>query len=357
MNFSPNGSAQSPTIGVLLANTGTPESPTPAAVRRYLAEFLSDPRVVALPRWLWLPILHGVILRFYPRPSARLYSRIWSDTGFPLLQILLAQASALRRALGERLGDRVRVAAAMRYGKPSMAAALRELRDQGVGRFLVFPLFPQYSETTSASVFDAAFDEFDRWGGAYPVRTIQEYHTHPAYIQALVNSLREHWQQHGQPERLLLSFHGIPERYSRKGDPYADQCHETASQVAGDLGLEAGMWQTCFQSRFGPGAWLQPYSDDVLRKWGRAGVKRVDVLAPGFSADCLESLYEIDVELRKVFVGAGGEEFHYIPALNARQDHIQALAEIIIEGLGDWVDPLGEAIPTASLHITAPPRA
>ena len=171
------------------------------------------------------------------------------------------------------------------------------------------------------------------------MRTVQGYHDHPAYIQALVSSIRDHWKQHGQPDRLLLSFHGIPQRYSRRGDPYADQCHETASQVAAALGLESGMWQAGFQSRFGPGAWLQPYSDEVLREWGRIGVGRVDVIAPGFSADCLETLYEIDVELRETFVGAGGGEFHYIPALNTRQDHIQALAEIIIAGLGNWIGP------------------
>jgi len=319
----------SPLTGLLIANTGTPAAPTPRAVRSYLKEFLSDPRVVRSPRWIWLPVLHGIILNVRPARSARLYARIWTEAGSPLLSSVQSLSEAIVESLASRFENPPKVAIGMRYGEPSIAAGLSDLRKQGVDRFVLLPLFPQYSGPTSESIFEAAFTEFKRWGQAYVVETIRHYHDHPAYIQALANSIREHWSQHGKSKRLLFSYHGIPLSYSNNGDPYAEQCSQTSSLLASSLGLERSEWQTAFQSRFGPQAWLRPYTDEIIHQWAREGVKRVDVICPGFAADCLETLYEINLEMRAVFESAGGQEFHYIPALNSRPDHIHALVEII----------------------------
>jgi len=328
----PRGSA----TGVLLTNLGTPDTPTPAAVRRYLAEFLSDRRVVDMPRWLWWPLLHGVILRVRPRKVARAYRSVWTEQGSPLLAISRRQASLLGETLARRLPGRVEVAAAMRYGRPSIEDGLNALRDRDVQRLLVLPLYPQYSATTTASTFDAVFDVLRRWRRVPELRLIRHYHAHPAYIEALAASVREHWQAHGRAERLLMSFHGLPRRYQEAGDPYFCECRETARQLAGTLGLEDTQWQMSFQSRFGREEWLRPYTDHTLRDWAAQGVHSVQVLCPGFSADCLETLEEIAMQNRDLFLAAGGQSFEYIAALNDRPDHIDMLAALVRQHMEGW---------------------
>jgi ferrochelatase len=335
MTFLPGKHKSSTVTGLLIANTGSPAAPTPSAVRSYLKEFLSDQRVVRLPRWIWMPILYGIILNVRPKRSARLYAGIWTEEGSPLLRTVQALSEAISRALAAHFENPPKVAIGMRYGDPSIAAGLRRLRQQGAKRFLILPLFPQHSGPTSESIFEAVDAEFKRWGQLYPVDTIRHYHDHPAYIHALSNSIREHWSQHRKPERLLFSYHGIPLSYSRAGDPYGAQCSQTSTLLASSLGLDRITWQTAFQSRFGPQAWLQPYTEDVLRQWASEGVKRADVICPGFAADCLETLNEINLEMRAVFESLGGQEFHYIPALNDRPDHIRALVEIVNAYLED----------------------
>ena len=263
------------TIGVLLTNTGTPEAPTPRALRRFLAQFLADQRVIAAPRWLWLPILHAVILNIRPRRSARLYQHIWTPQGSPLLITSQHQVESLRRTLQVLTKQDLIVAAGMRYGTPSITEGLRKLRDQGATQVLVFPLFPQYSATTTASALDAVFAELKTWRRIPALRTITHYYDHPAYIQALAESIRLNWEDQGASERLLFSFHGIPESYAQRGDPYPQQCHTTARLVAAQLGLKEGSWQVAFQSRFGPQTWLGPYTDETLATWGQAGVGSV----------------------------------------------------------------------------------
>jgi ferrochelatase len=329
-------------IAVLLANVGTPAAPTRAALRRYLAEFLADRRVVELPRWWWLPLLHGVLLNTRPARSARLYQRIWTAQGSPLLLTAQKQAEALRTLLQAQTGLELPVAVGMRYGQPSIAGALRELRGRGARRLLVLPLFPQYCAATTGTTLDAVFAELQTWRWLPELRTITDYYAHPGYRHALSASVRSAWQAHGRPERLLFSFHGIPERYARAGDPYPEQCRATAAWVADQLGLAAGEWQLAFQSRLGPVRWLAPYTDRVLAEWGQAGVAHAHVICPGFSADCLETLDEIRHEGRRVFQEAGGGEFHYLPALNDNPDHMAALAGLALEHLAGWL-PAGPA--------------
>lgn len=317
-----------PLSGVLLANLGTPDAPTEGALRRYLEEFLSDPRVVTLPRWLWWPILHGVVLRVRPKKSAAAYARIWTASGSPLLVHSRAIAAALASELELRLGRTVPLALGMRYGSPSLAEALVELTAAGAQRIVVLPLYPQYAEATVGSTVAAL-----RRLVADPLECIQGYHDVPSYIAALAESVREHWERHGRGERLLISFHGIPRRAAERGDPYAQQCHDTARLLAEALELREGEWQTCFQSRFGPAAWLQPYTEETLRTLAADGVRTVDAICPGFAADCLETLEEIALRYAALFRQAGGEALRYVPALNARAAHIHALAEILLPRL------------------------
>lgn len=322
--------------GVLLANMGSPDAPTPAALRRYLAEFLADRRVVELPRLLWWPVLHGIILNVRPRRSARLYARVWTPEGAPLLAIGRRQAAALAAALARRLDPPPHVALGMRYGTPSIRAALRELRDRDCTRVLVLPLYPQYFSGTTGSTFDAVAAALVRWRRVPALRFIGDYHDDDAYVSALARSVRELWDRDGEPERLLLSFHGIPKRYARAGDPYAEQCQRTANLLAGVLGLPYERWLVSFQSRFGREKWLEPYTDRTLQSWAAGGVRRVDVVCPGFAADCLETLEEIDMLNRRLFLAAGGERFRYIPALNDRPDHVEALADLVVRHLQGW---------------------
>ena len=320
------------TTGLLLVNLGTPDSPATTDVRRYLAEFLSDPRVVEAPRWLWWPVLHGVILNTRPRRSAGAYRRIWTDQGSPLLLHTRRQARALQEALGEG----VYVVPAMRYGNPSIASGLQQLREAGCRRILVLPLYPQYSATTTASTFDAVVEELKTWRHIPALRLVDQYHDHPGYISALVASVRDYQAEKGEPDLLLFSFHGIPQRYADRGDPYPQQCQRTAQLLAEALELAPDRWRLSYQSRMGREPWLQPYTSATLEKFAGQGVRHVQVLCPGFSADCLETLEEIAMENRDLYLAAGGERYQYIPCLNDRPDHIRALADIARNNLGGW---------------------
>jgi ferrochelatase len=314
--------------GVLLVNLGTPDAPSAAAIRPYLREFLSDRRVVDLPRALWWPILHGIILPLRPRKLAPLYARIWRDDGSPLLAITRELAAALAGALAP-----VPVVAAMRYGRPSVAAGLAGLRAAGVTRVIALPLYPQYSATTTASAFDALDAALAATAAPPRAERIADYHDDAGYVAALADSVREHWAAHGRGERLLMSFHGIPLRYVERGDPYAAQCAETARRLAAALELREGEWQVAYQSRVGKAAWLGPYTDVVIPDLARRGTRRLDVICPGFSADCLETLDEVAIRYRDAFVAAGGEALRYVPALNARPAHVAALARLVRDRL------------------------
>jgi ferrochelatase len=315
-------------IGVLLVNLGTPDAPTSAAVRRYLAQFLSDPRVVEIPPLLWWPILYGVVLTVRPRRSAAAYREIWTDAGSPLLVNTAALARALQTELADG-GAPVTVAYGMRYGNPPVADALRSLRNAGASRLLVLPLYPQYAAATTGSAFDAVTAELRRWRRVPEACFIGDYHDCDGYVSALAASVREHWSAAGRTEKLLLSFHGLPARCSRLGDPYERQCRTTARLLAAALGLEGSEgWSLSFQSRVGREPWLEPYTDVLLAQWARDGVRRVQVLCPGFAVDCLETLEEIALRNRRDFIAAGGEELEYIPALNARPDHVAFLAAL-----------------------------
>ncbi len=324
-----------PRTAVLLANLGTPDEPTPAALRRYLAEFLGDPRVVEIPRLVWWPILHGVILRTRPAKSAAKYASIWTPEGSPLAVWTSRQAALLQGYLGER-GHRVLVRPAMRYGNPSIASVMDALRAEGVTRVLVLPLYPQYAGATTASVADAVF----QWGqGARrlpELRFVNEYHDDAGYVEALARQVLDHWQREGRGERLLLSFHGMPERTLHLGDPYHCQCLKTARLLGERLALPREKLLVTFQSRFGKAKWLEPYTEPTLLRLAGEGVKSVDVMCPGFATDCLETLEEIDQEAREAFLGAGGERFGYIACLNDRPDWIRALAGVAERHMAGW---------------------
>ncbi len=322
--------------GILLSNLGTPDAPTPDAVRRYLAEFLSDPRVIELAKPLWWLILHGIILRTRPRRSAQAYSKVWTDDGSPLLAITKKQTELVTETLQNQIGDPVIVELAMRYGSPSIPLALERLRKLNVQRLLVLPLYPQYSATTTASTIDTITSALRTWRHVPELRTINQYHDFPAYINALVESIRVHWAEHGKPDKLLFSFHGLPKKYMLAGDPYSDQCQKTADLVVEQLELEAEQWAVSFQSRLGWQEWLQPYTDKLLIEWGKAGVGHVQIICPGFSADCLETLEEIKIQNNEFFLNAGGNNFSYIPALNYEPVHITALTELITKHCHGW---------------------
>lgn len=320
---------------VLLVNLGTPDAPTPAALRRYLAEFLSDPRVVEIPRLLWWPILHGLILRTRPAQSAAKYASIWLPEGSPLAVWTAKQAALLAGYLGER-GHQVDVLPAMRYGQPSVASALDRLRADGVTRVLVLPLYPQYASATTGSVSDAVL-QWARDARRLPeLRFVGEYHDDAGYIGALAERVRAHWRANGRGERLVLSFHGVPQRTLLLGDPYHCQCHKTARLLGERLGLAKDEMLVTFQSRFGKAKWLEPYTEPTLKQLAAQGIKRVDVMCPGFTADCLETLEEIDQEAREAFLHAGGERFEYIACLNDQPDWIRALTAIAERHLQGW---------------------
>ncbi len=305
-------------------------------MRRYLKEFLWDPRVVEIARPLWWLVLNVIILNTRPGRSAKAYQKVWTKEGSPLLHYSALQRSALADALATKFGNDITVGLGMRYGKPSIRSALEELLDAGVRRLLVLPLYPQYSATTTASIFDAVSEALRDWRWLPDFRFVNHYHDDPAYIQALANSVRQHRAQHGDAERLLLSFHGIPEEYFHKGDPYYCECQKTARLLAEELELKESQWQISFQSRLGPKKWLQPYTDHTLAALANNGVKSVQVFCPGFSADCLETLEEVAMENHDVFKEAGGERYEYIPCLNDSPAHIEMLAGLVEQHTQGW---------------------
>lgn len=323
--------------GILLVNLGTPEAPTAQALRPYLKEFLSDPRVVEIPRAVWWLILNGIILNTRPKKSAAKYAAIWTADGSPLKVHTEKQAKLLKGWLGEKVATPFMVEYAMRYGNPSVPDTLARMKAAGCDRILVLPAYPQYAASSTATAFDAVFAWLQRSRNQPAVRTLKHYHDHPAYIQALVANIRDFWQMHGRPDLLVMSFHGVPRYTLDKGDPYHCECQKTGRLLAEALGLEPSQFRLTFQSRFGRAEWLQPYTDKTLEALGREGVKRVDVVAPGFVADCLETLEELAMEGRASFLAAGGKEFNYIPALNEHPQWIDALGQIALENLGGWV--------------------
>jgi ferrochelatase len=328
-----------PTTVVLLTNLGSPDEPTTSAVRRYLREFLSDTRVVEIPRLIWLLILHGIILRIRPAKSAKLYQTVWQDDGAPLISITAAQKEKMATKIKSQYGDNVIVDFAMRYGNPSIARVLQKFQQQGVDKLVVLPLYPQYAGPTTASTFDAVSKELQKWRYIPSIHFLNTYHNNSLYIQALAETVKEHVSSHGKPERLVLSYHGMPEQFRKWGDPYYDFCQETTSLLKGLL-LESNLGFTdddiimTFQSRFGKAEWLKPYTDETLENLPKQGIKHVAIMSPAFSADCLETLEELIHENSEVFLEAGGESYHYIAALNDRDDHIDALFDVIAPTLG-----------------------
>ena len=326
---------QVPRTAVLLCNLGTPDAPTPQAVRRYLAEFLSDPRVVEIPRLLWLLILHGIILRTRPAKSAAKYASVWTPEGSPLKVWTEKQAKLLQGWLGQR-NHQVKVRWAMRYGSTSIASQLDAMKAEGVTRVLIVPAYPQYSGTTTASLCDAVYAWAAKTRAIPEFRFINRYHDDAGYIAALASSIQRYWKVNGKPDKLLMSFHGVPERTLQLGDMYHCECHKTARLLAEALNLGKDQYQVSFQSRLGRAKWLEPYTEPTLIAMGKAGVKRVDVVCPGFSSDCLETLEEINMEAREAYLHAGGKEFHYIPCLNDDPEWITALCNLTQKHLQGW---------------------
>ncbi len=337
-------------IGVLVTNLGTPAAPTAAALKPYLKQFLSDRRVVDLPRLLWWPILNLIILNIRPKKSAEAYSEVWSDEGSPLFVHTRRQTDLIRKQLEARLGDQVVVDFGFRYGNPSISDGIESLKRQGARKIVVLPLYPQYSATTVASTFDAVAEDFQKRRWLPDFRFISHYHDHPGYIEALAASVRRHWAEHGRADRLLMSFHGIPKRYFDNGDPYFCECHKTTRLLAEALSLTENEYQMVFQSRFGREEWLQPYTDETLETLADEGVKSVQVICPGFSADCLETLEEIALQYKEVFLEAGGDRFEYIPALNEDDAHIAMLSSLVEDNMAGWLQaaPPVQEVPETS---------
>ncbi|MEO0443122.1 MAG: ferrochelatase [Pseudomonadota bacterium] len=337
--FSDFSHQQAGKIGVLITNLGTPDAPTPSALRRYLGEFLSDPRVVEFPRWLWKCILHGIILRVRPRRSAAAYKTVWQDQGSPLMIHTQAQAHKLRTGLEQQFGKGLAVDFAMRYGSPSIKDRLDAFQKAGVRKLLVLPLYPQYSGATTASTFDAIAEDFSQRRWLPDLRFISHYHDYPLYIEAVAKTIDDFQKDHGRADKLLFSYHGVPMRYLKNGDPYHCECHKTSRLVAEYLGLGEDDYITAFQSRFGREEWLKPYTDETLKALPNQGLKSVQVVCPGFAADCLETIEEIAEENREYFMNAGGERYAYIPALNASDNHIDMMLALVKENLQGWEIP------------------
>jgi ferrochelatase len=325
-------------VGILVSNLGTPAAPNARALRPYLRQFLGDPRVIELPRWKWLPVLHLFVLTTRPRRSAELYRKVWTKEGSPLLVISRRIARALEEVLRGHGPPALHVALGMRYGSPSIPEALRELDAKGCRRILVLPLYPQYFAGTVGTTFDAVFRELERWRVVPELRTVADYHDDRGYIRAVAASVREEWRREPPGEKLLLSFHGVPQRYVDSGDPYFEHCQSTARRLAEELGLPAERWIVAFQSLFGREEWIKPYTDVTIRYLAQSGVASLDILAPGFAADCLETLDELAELNRGFFLAAGGRRFRYLPCLNDRADHIAALAALARRHLQGWIE-------------------
>ena len=322
-------------FAVLMVNLGTPEAPTSKAVKTYLKEFLSDIRVVDSPRLIWWFILK-VILLIRSKPVAKAYQSIWTEEGSPLLAISKKQAKALKERLKQDFGSDIPVELAMTYGTPSIESGLQNLRELGIKRILILPMYPQYSSSTTAAIYDRVATLLKDQPHIPETRWINDFHDHQDYIDALAESVKLQWGKEGQSEKLLMSFHGVPERYTVKGDPYEHQCRRTAELLAEKLALQPEKWHCCFQSRFGREEWVKPYTDYTLKKWAKDGVKSVDIISPAFSADCLETLEEIQVENKEYFLEAGGEVYNYIPALNDNEDHIKMLSRLVQQHSQGW---------------------
>jgi ferrochelatase len=326
---------QPPRTGVLLVNLGTPDDPSPQAVRRYLKEFLSDPRVIEAPRALWWLVLNGIILRTRPKRSAHAYQKIWTPEGSPLLLASRALTESLGKRLTAAFGGRVITGLAMSYGQPSIPTLLEEFRRRNVQRLLVLPLYPQYSSTTTGTIFAKVTSELARWRWMPELRFVNQYWEQESYLAAIADSIAEHWLASGR-KHLLFSFHSIPKRYFLSGDPYHCFCQGTARAVAERLGLAPGEWSIGFQSRFGREEWLKPYTDLRLQEYAKSGPKRVTVVCPGFATDCLETLEEINMQNREMFLAQGGEEFDYVPCLNASEPHVGVLEATVREHTRGW---------------------
>lgn len=320
-----------PKIGVIVANLGTPDAPTTGAVRRYLRQFLSDPRLIELPRWLWWMILNLVILVIRPPRSAEAYAKIWTDEGSPLLKINERLVEKLGRAMPEHNGQEVLVELGMSYGSPSIQSALDSLHASNISELVVLPLYPQYSATTTASVFDQVAFWMQRTRRVPNVSLINAYHDRPDYIEALAKSIENYWAENERGDRLLLSFHGIPRRYLESGDPYHCHCYKTARLLAARLKLDETDYSVSFQSRVGKEEWLRPYTDELLQEWGASASGIIDVVCPGFSIDCLETLEEIALQNRELYLEAGGQDLRYIPSLNDSDDHVELLSTLVRE--------------------------
>ncbi len=324
-------------IGVLAVNLGTPDAPSYFAVQRYLRQFLGDRRVINTSRWVWLPLLYGLILPLRPLRSARKYRTIWLDDGSPLAVYSERLTVKIGALLDGLLGDRVRVALAMTYGDPSIADQIRALAELNVRRLLILPLYPQYCSSTTGSVFDAVCRVLQRWRWLPETRFVNDYHDDDGYIDALAAKIDRHWSQAGERSHLMLSYHGIPADYVTKGDPYRSQVEATSRLIVERLGLEDGQWSHCYQSRFGRVEWLQPYTEDTLKELARRGVRRLTVVSPSFAVDCLETLEEIAMEYKEQFLHLGGESFELVPALNDDDRHAEFLAKIVTSQLQGWI--------------------
>jgi len=325
-----------PLTGVLITNLGTPDAPTAEALRRYLKEFLWDPRVVEIPRPIWWLILHAFVLTTRPKKSAEAYKQVWTENGSPLLSISLQQRDKIQQQLAEKIAGPVKVELGMRYGNPSIATALEKLKAANAQRILVLPLYPQYSAATGASTLDAVAKAFEKIRYVPDFRFVSHYHDNPAYITAVSNSIKKYWDEHGQAEKLFFSFHGMPAATLTAGDPYFCQCQKTARLVAEQLSLSDDQWIVAFQSRFGKAEWLKPYANETLKKLGESKLKSLQVVCPGFSADCLETLEEMADENKEVFQSAGGGDYQYIPALNDNDEHMTTLSDLIMQNLKGW---------------------
>jgi len=323
-------------IGVLITNLGTPDAPTPKALHRYLKEFLWDPRVVEVPRLIWWFALNGVILRIRPRRSAKSYETVFTDQGSPLLFHTQAQSDALGQHLASLGHENLVVDFAMRYGNPSISSVLESMFNKGVRKLLVVPLYPQYSGSTAASTFDAISADFTKRRWLPDFRFVSHYHDYDPFIAAAATRIQAYWDEHGRADKLLFSYHGVPMKYLHSGDPYHCECYKTSRLIAQKLGIKEDEYITTFQSRFGREEWLKPYTDATLKAFPEQGVKSVQVFCPGFSADCLETIEEIGEENKEYFMEAGGERYEYISALNARPEHIEAIAKLVLDNLQGW---------------------